>query len=370
MNPASSDMRFGRIVEALAAPDAHIPAAASAGIDPAELKRALLLFRSAVFAGYFDSEPLGGLLGDLYSILARQSARACAIFRRGEHPDAGRFGERVAGQLLELLPELRRRLGTDVKAVFDGDPAAASYEEVILCYPALVAMTHYRFAHALLQLGVPILPRLISEAAHSATGIDIHPGAEIGEYFSIDHGTGVVIGETCVIGDHVRLYQGVTLGAKSFKFDAAGHILDSGPRADRPRFGHRRQRLADDRSAALFAGRSGACEHLDFRGRRRYLTPPGAGSGGPGAKYFGQAAESENSPSYLPEIAFFRGLCPADQKFEMLPYLNPAQRILPSIRYFSMTRSSSKVRKFTPEPTFRFEVVYIITVPSANAKSI
>lgn len=82
-------------------------------------------------------------------------------------------------------------------------------------------MTHYRFAHALLQLGVPILPRLISEAAHSATGIDIHPGAEIGEYFSIDHGTGVVIGETCVIGDHVRLYQGVTLGAKSFKFDAA-----------------------------------------------------------------------------------------------------------------------------------------------------
>ena len=225
MNPASSDMRFGRIAEALAAPDAHIPAAASAGIDPAELKRALLLFRSAVFAGYFDSEPLGGLLGDLYSILARQSALACAIFRRGEHPDAGRFGERVAGQLLELLPELRRRLGTDVKAVFDGDPAAASYEEVILCYPALVAMTHYRFAHALLQLGVPILPRLISEAAHSATGIDIHPGAEIGEYFSIDHGTGVVIGETCVIGDHVRLYQGVTLGAKSFKFDAAGNIL-------------------------------------------------------------------------------------------------------------------------------------------------
>lgn len=112
-----------------------------------------------------------------------------------------------------------------MKAVFDGDPAAVSYEEVILCYPALVALTHYRLAHALLQLGVPILPRLISEAAHSATGIDIHPGAEIGEYFSIDHGTGVVIGETCVIGNHVRLYQGVTLGAKSFKFDAAGNIL-------------------------------------------------------------------------------------------------------------------------------------------------
>lgn len=225
MNPASSDMRFGRIAEALAAPDAHIPAAASAGIDPAELKRALLLFRSAVFAGYFDSEPLGGLLGDLYSILARQSAGPAHLPPRGASGRRAGSGEAGRGQLLELLPELRRRLGTDVKAVFDGDPAAASYEEVILCYPALVAMTHYRFAHALLQLGVPILPRLISEAAHSATGIDIHPGAEIGEYFSIDHGTGVVIGETCVIGDHVRLYQGVTLGAKSFKFDAAGNIL-------------------------------------------------------------------------------------------------------------------------------------------------
>ena len=86
-------------------------------------------------------------------------------------------------------------------------------------------MTHYRFAHALLRLGVPILPRLITEMAHSATGIDIHPGAEIGDYFSIDHGTGVVIGETCIIGSHVRIYQGVTLGAKSFKFDAAGNIL-------------------------------------------------------------------------------------------------------------------------------------------------
>lgn len=183
------------------------------------------LFRSAVFAGYFDAEPIAASLGELSDILARQSARACATFHRGVHPDAEPFGREVAAQLLKQLPELRRRLGTDVKAVFDGDPAAVSYEEVILCYPALVALTHYRLAHALLQLGVPILPRLISEAAHSATGIDIHPGAEIGEYFSIDHGTGVVIGETCVIGNHVRLYQGVTLGAKSFKFDAAGNIL-------------------------------------------------------------------------------------------------------------------------------------------------
>lgn len=225
MNRTSSETQLRQIAEALAAPDIHIPAAVPAGIDPAALKRAVQLFRSAVFAGYFDAEPVAASLGELSDILARQSARACATFHRGVHPDAGPFGREVAARLLEQLPELRRRLGTDVKAVFDGDPAAVSYEEVILCYPALVALTHYRLAHALLRLGVPILPRLISEAAHSATGIDIHPGAEIGEYFSIDHGTGVVIGETCVIGNHVRLYQGVTLGAKSFKFDAAGNIL-------------------------------------------------------------------------------------------------------------------------------------------------
>ena len=225
MNRTSSETQLRQIAEALAAPDIHIPAAVPAGIDPAALKRAVRLFRSAVFAGYFDAEPIAASLGELSDILARQSARACATFHRGVHPDAEPFGREVAARLLEQLPELRRRLGTDVKAVFDGDPAAVSYEEVILCYPALVALTHYRLAHALLRLGVPILPRLISEAAHSATGIDIHPGAEIGEYFSIDHGTGVVIGETCVIGNHVRLYQGVTLGAKSFKFDAAGNIL-------------------------------------------------------------------------------------------------------------------------------------------------
>lgn len=225
MNRTSSETQLRQIAEALAAPDIHIPAAVPAGIDPAALKRAVRLFRSAVFAGYFDAEPVAASLGELSDILARQSARACATFHRGVHPDTEPFGREVAARLLEQLPELRRRLGTDVKAVFDGDPAAVSYEEVILCYPALVALTHYRLAHALLRLGVPILPRLISEAAHSATGIDIHPGAEIGEYFSIDHGTGVVIGETCVIGNHVRLYQGVTLGAKSFKFDAAGNIL-------------------------------------------------------------------------------------------------------------------------------------------------
>ena len=223
MEPHMHTLR--QVADRLTAPDTHIPATTSAGIDPAELKQAVTLFRSAVFAGYFTSEPVERLLEKLVGIIARQSARARVTFYRDAADAAERFGEETARRLLDEIPELRRRLGTDVKAVFDGDPAAASYEEVILCYPALLAMTHYRLAHALLQFGVPILPRLITEMAHSATGIDIHPGAEIGEYFSIDHGTGVVIGETCIIGNHVRLYQGVTLGAKSFKFDAEGNIL-------------------------------------------------------------------------------------------------------------------------------------------------
>ena len=103
-----------------------------------------------------------------------------------------------------------------MKAVFDGDPAARSYGEVIFCYPAIISMIHYRVAHELLLLGIPVIPRIITELAHSATGIDIHPGAQIGEYFSIDHGTGVVIGETCIIGNRVRLYQGVTARREKF----------------------------------------------------------------------------------------------------------------------------------------------------------
>lgn len=209
----------------LAAEDRYIPRIDPTGIDHADLKQAVRLFRSAVFTGYFDQSPVCELLTALAELLTRQVARANATFHRGACTDAGRKGEQVTAELLARIPELRRRLGTDVKAVFDGDPAAKSFEEVILSYPAITAMTHYRFAHALLQLGVPILPRLITEMAHSETGIDIHPGAEIGDYFSIDHGTGVVIGETCIIGSHVRLYQGVTLGAKSFKFDAEGNIL-------------------------------------------------------------------------------------------------------------------------------------------------
>lgn len=132
----------------------------------------------------------------------------------------------LALSFIDHLPEVKRRLYTDVEAMFDNDPAANNYGEVIFCYPVVNAMTHYRIAHELHKLGIPVLPRIITELAHSKTGIDIHPGATIGDYFSIDHGTGVVIGETSIIGNHVTLYQGVTLGAKSFKYDAQGNMVN------------------------------------------------------------------------------------------------------------------------------------------------
>jgi serine O-acetyltransferase len=136
----------------------------------------------------------------------------------------------LAASFIEKLPELRRLLATDVEAAYNGDPAAQSFGEVILCYPAIRAISNFRMAHALHELGVPLIPRIITEMAHSETGIDIHPAATIGEYFTIDHGTGVVIGATAIIGKNVKLYQGVTLGAKSFPLDEEGNPIKGIPR--------------------------------------------------------------------------------------------------------------------------------------------
>jgi serine O-acetyltransferase len=144
--------------------------------------------------------------------------------------DCGDRAQALARTFLARLPEVRRLLATDIQAGFEGDPAATSPEEVLFSYPGLLAVTNQRLAHELLKLGVPLLPRMITEHAHSLTGIDIHPGAQIGERFFIDHGTGVVIGETCIIGRNVRIYQGVTLGAKSFPLDANGHPIKGVPR--------------------------------------------------------------------------------------------------------------------------------------------
>jgi serine O-acetyltransferase len=135
------------------------------------------------------------------------------------------LGQAKTMLFLERLPELRKRLATDVQAAYDGDPACKSLDEVIFCYPGLEAITVYRLAHVLYELEIPFIPRMMTEWAHARTGIDIHPGAKIGDYFFIDHGTGVVIGETTDIGEHVKLYQGVTLGALSFATDGDGQLV-------------------------------------------------------------------------------------------------------------------------------------------------
>lgn len=145
-------------------------------------------------------------------------------FRHWGEGDAEARASAATNAVLEKLPAIRSLLSLDVQAAYDGDPAARHIDEVMLCYPGLRALTTHRFAHAMLELGVPLLPRVMQEHSHSDTGIDIHPAAKIGESFFIDHGTGVVIGETTTIGTHCKVYQGVTLGARSFERDGAGAL--------------------------------------------------------------------------------------------------------------------------------------------------
>ncbi len=156
-----------------------------------------------------------GAIGEIAADLEREIALLC--------PD--RDAKEIVAAFTARLPEVRRLVETDVTAAYEGDPAATSRMEVVMSYPGLYAVTVHRLAHELYRLKVPIIPRVMSELAHSKTGIDIHPGATIGERFFIDHGTGVVIGETCVIGRNVRLYQGVTLGGLSFAKDASGALV-------------------------------------------------------------------------------------------------------------------------------------------------
>ncbi|MEG0814960.1 MAG: serine O-acetyltransferase EpsC [Mucinivorans sp.] len=181
--------------------------------SPARVARMMELLREVIFAHHY--------LGCCSAMVVGQKIRE--VFRLLE----AETSSTVAINFIESLPEIRNLLFTDVKAVMAGDPAATSPDEVILCYPAITAMLHHRVAHSLYNQNVLILARMISEIAHSATGIDIHPGATIGEYFSIDHGTGVVVGQTTIIGSHVRLYQGVTLGARSFISGENGELLNT-----------------------------------------------------------------------------------------------------------------------------------------------
>ena len=190
------------------------------------------LCRAILFPGYFGHSGIsnhtiayhtGVNVESLYHKLTEQ-VKAGLCFA-GTDGCSRSEAEAIASQFIERLPHLRRILATDVIAAYEGDPAATSYGEVISCYPAIRAIMGYRVAHELHLLGVPLIPRIITEMAHSETGIDIHPAATIGSHFTIDHGTGVVIGATSIIGDHVKLYQGVTLGAKSFPLDAQGNPI-------------------------------------------------------------------------------------------------------------------------------------------------
>jgi len=205
-----------------------------------KVKEIVELLRSIIFPGYFGGPVLrkqsrhhflGVRIEKLYGLLTEQLLSV--QYFGTENSDAAYAAVKTAEsahQFIGMLPEIRRKLWTDVKAIYDGDPAAKNYGEIIFCYPSIRAMINYRSAHTLLSLGVPLIPRIIAEMAHSETGIDIHPGAHIGDSFCIDHGTGVVIGETCIIGNHVRLYQGVTLGAKKFELDDEGNPVKNLPR--------------------------------------------------------------------------------------------------------------------------------------------
>ncbi|MCE9560711.1 MAG: serine acetyltransferase [Planctomycetes bacterium] len=173
--------------------------------------------------GYY----VGSLIDALHDKLTNQIARALRheLCQESPHIDCEKIAQPKAVELLRRLPDVRKVLEQDVEAAFRGDPAARTHHEIIFSYPGLEAITTYRVAHELYTLGVPFIPRMMTEFAHSKTGIDIHPGARIGPGFFIDHGTGVVIGETCDIGVGVKLYQGVTLGALSFTKDDDGELL-------------------------------------------------------------------------------------------------------------------------------------------------
>lgn len=206
-----------------------------------ELKNIIDTLRSVLFPGYFNTRPfhefslfhhiasdIDAVYGQLTDQIRRGFCFACT--ENGTTPPSVEESRQLALALLDNLPEIRQKLTADAQACYEGDPAATSPGEAVFCYPSMYAMTHHRIAHELYVLGVPLIPRIIAEMAHSHTGIDIHPGASIGNAFFIDHATGVVIGETCIIGDNCRIYQGVTLGALSFPKNKDGSLVKGIPR--------------------------------------------------------------------------------------------------------------------------------------------
>lgn len=210
------------------------------------LKEIIELSRSILFPGYYGKSTvnirtityhIGVNIERLHKLLSDQIAAGLCFVDTKSYDSTTDFlsqykdkADSLATKLIERLPDIRAILATDVEAAYNGDPAAESRGEIISCYPVIKALVNYRVAHELVKLGVPLIPRIITEMAHSETGIDIHPAAQIGHHFTIDHGTGVVIGATCIIGNNVKLYQGVTLGAKSFPLDDDGNPIKGIPR--------------------------------------------------------------------------------------------------------------------------------------------
>jgi serine O-acetyltransferase len=202
----------------------------------------LELIFEVIFPGYTGKRTVtksnikfivGDILWQIATALSEQMERSfqyqCRI-KNCKDCDCKTMAENVTQHLLAKLPKIREQLKGDVSGAFDGDPAAKSYEEIVISYPCIIAIATYRIAHELYLKQVPLIPRIMTECAHARTGIDIHPGATIGANFFIDHGTGVVIGETTVIGDYVKIYQGATLGALSFPKDERGRIIKGGKR--------------------------------------------------------------------------------------------------------------------------------------------
>jgi serine O-acetyltransferase len=203
-----------------------------------EVRRIVEMLRCVLFPGYYGAPPIppentryhmGATLDAAAKDLAEQVERAFCFFceKAGKEccEECHDRSRAIVADFMKTLPEIQRTLMTDVQAAYEGDPAATCPAETVFCYPGLLAITNQRIAHELYRLKVPLIPRIITELAHSTTGIDIHPGAAIGKSFFIDHGTGVVIGETSDIGQRVRIYQGVTLGAKSFPLDEHGNPI-------------------------------------------------------------------------------------------------------------------------------------------------
>ncbi|MBR4741623.1 MAG: serine acetyltransferase [Desulfovibrio sp.] len=194
--------------------------------------------RAILFPGYFGNPVnahslhyhLAANIDSVYHLLSKQIELGLCFVAEEEQAFQKKKAQESAMACIDQLPTIRTLLSDDAEAAYEGDPAANSAGETIFCYPSMYAMTHQRIAHVLFTLQVPLIPRIIAEMAHSATGIDIHPGATIGKHFFIDHGTGVVIGETAIVGDNCRLYQGVTLGALSFPKNPDGTLTKGIPR--------------------------------------------------------------------------------------------------------------------------------------------